>query len=737
MRGLLAASMPKNSKARIPLLDVALPEGEPHDTADIHDALVIREGDLALFMDANGDVPAGNTRGLGVYHADTRHLSAFDLYFHTSAPLVLLSTAELGFSSEHVLTNPTLTTASGQVIPRGTIEVRRQRVVGEALEESLRVTNYHDQPVDLRLHLDLGADFANIFNVRGLQAGRRRRKVASNAKGRRIEYEYLGIDGKLRRTLVAFDVRPARISPSEAVFRLRLRHRQVWRMQIVVSVAADRERTDHARRDSFQGMWESYERWLSACTQVSTDNQYFNRALSRSLSDLRMLWLNSPDGSAFPVAGVPWFDALFGRDSLIMGFQTIAFQPAIASETLKALGRWQGTEVDLDRDEEPGKILHELRRGELSMSGGPAGRPYYGSIDSTLLFLMLIADYYAWTADERLIRQLGPNIVAAIDWLYNYGEEGRTGYVKYERKAPGGLENQGWKDSADAIAHADGRKAKPPIGLVEVQGYLYAVKSRLGPVLRLLGLDSRSERMAAEARSLRRRFHEDFWIPAERYYALAIDGDGEPCETVASNVGHALWCGLISHRRAGDVIERMLQDDLYSGWGIRTISERNPRYNPLGYHLGTVWPHDNSIAAFGAKMYGFEEETNHVASAMFDAAMSFQYLRLPECFGGEPRTAHHQPVPYPIACRPQGWSAGAIPMLLHAIMGLAPNAADGELRIVRPRLPIWLKRVTVNRLRVGRGEIDLLYERRGAKTVVEVTSSTRGTRVELVDRWPM
>src|SRR3990172_7267748 len=673
--------MTSRAERELARYQATLPEGEPMGIEDIHDALIIREQDIFLLTDGNGNVPAGNDRGLGLYHADTRHLSGFNFYFHTSPPVVLLSTAELGFGSEHVLTNPQLRTADGQVIPRGTIEVRRQRVISGLLEETFQITNYHSEPVALELHLELEADFANIFEVRGLQRTRRGTLKPPVVAPESVTYEYHGLDGKVRRTVAAVSPRPQVITEAEAVMHVTLAHRQTWTGRITVSVGSALLATSPRvnRRDRFQRVIDSYQRWAGGCTRVFTDNESFNKALDRSLNDLRMLWAATEDGASYPAAGTPWFDALFGRDSLIIGLQTLAFRPEIARETLKALARWQGRELDPRHDEEPGKILHEYRRGEVSMVGEQPGRPYFGSIDATPLFLVLAAEYYAWTADRRLLQQLRPNILAAVDWLYRHGDMDGDGYAEYQKRSARGLVNQGWKDSEDAIVHADGSLPEPPIALAEVQGYVYAAKRRLGPVLEALGLSDLAARRAQEARALRRRFQADFWLPDERFYALALDGRKQACAAIGSNVGHALSSGIVTRERAAGIVERMLANDLFSGWGIRTLSRSNPRYNPLGYHLGAVWPHDNAIAAFGFKMYGFEEEAEEVATALFDAAISFPYSRLPELFGGEARSAPRAPVPYPVACRPQGWAAGAFPMLLHAILGLKADAPTGAL----------------------------------------------------------
>lgn len=729
----------KTTKGRLlTKLRRTLAEGEPMGIEDIHDALIIREGNAFLLTDQNGNVPVGNDRGLGLYHSDTRHLSGFHFYFHTSPPVVLLSTAELGFASEHVLTNPKLRNSNGQEIPLGRIQVRRQRVIADVLEETIQVTSYHDKPVTLELHFELAADFANIFEVRGYERKRRGKSKAPRETPGSVRYAYRGVDGAERRTVVTFVPKPRLLSAEGAVFQVSLSHRESWTAHITVSFERGKaSRAREERRARFKSVADSHERWLAGCTEVLTDNEFFNKVLHRSLSDLRMLWDETDEAGPYLAAGTPWFDALFGRDSLIVSLQTLAFRPQIARDTLKALARWQGKELDPWRDEEPGKILHEYRRGELSQSGELPFSPYFGSIDSTPLFLLLAAEYFAWTGDRRLMQQLRPNLLAAIDWLHQYGDTDGDGLVEYSKRSERGLLNQGWKDSNDAIVHGDGSLAEPPIATIEVQGYVYAAKRRIRPVLEALGLGSLGNRLAAEARALRRSVAESFWLEDERFYGLALDGKKQPCAAVSSNVGHALWTGLVTRDRADVVVERMLANDLFSGWGIRTLSRSNPRYDPLGYHLGTVWPHDNAVAAFGFKKYGFEDELNEVATGLFDAALSLPYYRLPELFAGDARNPYQSPVPYPVACRPQGWAAGAFPMILQAILGLQADGHDGVLRIVRPRLPYWLNAVQVRRLRVGRGEVDLQFRRRGQRMQVEVLASSGQAQVEIKKRWPL
>jgi glycogen debranching enzyme len=392
--------------------------------------------------------------------------------------------------------------------------------------------------------------------------------------------------------------------------------------------------------------------------------------------------------------------------------------------------------LDPWRDEEPGKILHELRLGEMSQAGELPYAAYYGSVDSTPLFLWLASEYYAWTGDLRLLKELRSSLVAALDWVETYGDPDSDGYLEYEKRSAKGLVNQGWKDSADSVIHAEGTIAQPPIALVEAQGYVYAARKGLAPVFEALGETDRAARLRSQAAILRRRFNRDFWLPDRSFYAMALDGEGRPCASITSNPGHALWSGIIARRRAVEVAERLLSNDMFSGWGIRTLSATSPRFNPIGYHLGTVWPHDNAIAALGLKKYAFEEELNEVATALFDAAVSFPYYRLPELFGGQARSAHHAPVPYPVACRPQAWAAGALPMILQAILGLCPRTPGQELLVVRPQLPYWLESVQLRGLRVGRGAVDLQFRRRGAKTTMNVLRASGGIQVARRNRWP-
>lgn len=702
---------------------------------DIGDALVVRERSTFLLTDPDGNVRAGNNKGFGVYHADTRHLSAYDLTLGGTRPVMLLSTAELGFAMEQVMTNPTLEHDGGRPINRGTVEIRRQRVVADVIEEMLRLTNFNPFPLTLHLLYELGADFADIFDVRGYKRERYGKRHAPAVGERSIEYSYTGIDNKRRQTKIELGRKPDYIDESTVLFRVTLPPRES--VELGMTIALDGHPARKPPRGRMATVAADYQRWTDGCTQVSTDNEFFNRVLTRSIRDVRMLWSETESGEQYPAAGTPWFDAPFGRDTCIMSMQMLAYRPEIARNSLRLLAKWQGKQVDLAHDEEPGKIPHELRFDELSRSGELPYGPYYGSIDSTPLFLMLAAEYYEWTADTRLIRVLLPAIVAAFEWMDEYGDAGGDGYLSYEKRSAKGLVNQGWKDSWDAVVHTTGALARAPIALVEAQGYAFAARMRLAPALEAIGETKLAERLRRDARRLYRRFNEDFWVEEENYYALALDGQRQPVASATTNPAHCLWAGLIAPQRANAVAERLMSDELFSGYGLRTLSDRNPRFNPIGYHLGTVWPHDNSIAAMGLKMYGCEGNVIDLATALFDASTSFPYFRLPELFGGDRRSSHGQPVPYPVACRPQSWAAGAFPLITQAMLGLKAEAPQKRLRIINPKLPPWLDHAWVRGLRIGQGSVTLQYRRQGDVTRVEVEEATGGIDVLFSQQWPL
>jgi len=465
----------------------------------------------------------------------------------------------------------------------------------------------------------------------------------------------------------------------------------------------------------------AYHAWERGTTSVDSDHELFNLVIKRSISDLRLLVNDGPGpDQRYVAAGVPWFTTLFGRDALISAFQALAFRPQIAVETLEVLAAHQATTDDPWHDAEPGKILHELRTGEMARSGELPHTPYYGSVDSTPLWLILFGATFDWTGDRGLVDRLWPNAMAALAWIDKYGDRDGDGFVEYERRSERGLLNQGWKDSSDAIRDRTGREAIPPIALAEVQGYVFDAKRRMARLARIRGDDELATRLDAEADALAKRFEAAFWVEDQRYYALGLDGKKKQADAIGSNPGQCLWSGIVAPERARDVVDHLLRPSMFSGWGIRTYGADQRGYNPIGYHTGTVWPHDTSLIAAGFKRYGFDDASNRLAGQMMEAAQGFPDYRLPELFCGFDKTDAHTPVPYPVACSPQAWAAGSSFLFLETMLGLRAHAERNELELLHPHLPDWLGKVTLTDLRVGDASVDLLFHRWRGTTSAEV-----------------
>jgi glycogen debranching enzyme len=564
----------------------------------------------------------------------------------------------------------------------------------------VEVRNDAAAPVELDLVLSYAAGFEHLFDVRGVP----KPPIAESAWiDHMLVFRARGADGRLRNTALTFDPIPDVETPGEATYHLAIEAGESRSVQVRIFLTdigdGDLEVIPPAQNavPSVHGL------------RVETSNPRFDAVLARSLEDLQML-VTRQEGQSFFAAGIPWFVALFGRDSLITGLQMLAYQPQIAAENLRLLARYQGARVDPWRDEEPGKIVHETRTGEkANLAQFPHAR-YYGSVDATPLFIILLGEYIRWTGDLGLWRELRGNVERAIQWLDASDHDG-DGFVDYERKAEAGLFNQGWKDSRNSIRHRDGSLAEPPIALVELQGYVYRARLAAAEICRLEGETEVASRLDLQARGLRRRFHRAFWLPEHQFFAVALQRGGRPVESVSSNPGHALWSGLLDPWAAPAVARRLLSRRMFSGWGIRTLAADEVAYDPEDYQVGAVWPHDNSLIVHGLKRYGFDRDALRVFSGLFDAALTFPDLRLPELFAGYSREEFPQPVGYPNACSPQAWAAGSMPFMLQSILGLEPDALRGLLRVVRPRLPYWLRQVTLRGLRVGKGSIDLRFAR--------------------------
>jgi len=697
-----------------------LREGEAAMVADIRGTLVVKEHNHFTLSDRDGNFPMGNRAGLGLYLGDTRHLSGYELSLGRVQPVVLVSTAHLGYAAEQQLTNRDLTTR-GRTVRKETLLISRERLAHDSgFYEEITVRNFNPFPVAIDLHLRFAADFADIFEVRGVGRDQRGVHRRPTIAGDTVTLTYDGLDDRRYQTALTFTPRPRHLGSTTMDHRAQVEPfgECVLRVRVAAHVTSlsesgnhddgrTPEETPYAAQQVARAQ-HSYEEWRATATRIVTESELFNATIDRSVADLRLL-VNRLDGQPYFAAGIPWFAALFGRDSLITALQTLAWKPDLAAGTLRLLARYQGTADDPWRDEEPSKILHELRTGELARTGRVPHTPYYGSIDATPLFLVLAAAYHDWTGDDALMRELLPHLDAALDWCRVWGDRDGDGYIEYARRSGQGLANQGWRDSGDGILFQDGHLPEPPIALVEVQGYLYAAYRGMARVLRALGDQNagRADELDERAAALKARFNRDFWLPDVDFYALGLDGEKRPIDAITSNPGQALWTGIVDETRAPAVAARLLGEDLFSGWGVRTLTRTAAAYNPLGYHLGTVWPHDNALVAAGLRRYGAAPQANRVLTGLHEAALEFPDHRLPELFAGIARSSYGAPIGYPVACSPQAWAAATLPFLLTDALGLHPSRGGRLLQIVRPILPSWFGDVRVRGLRVGETLIDL------------------------------
>ena len=724
----------------------------PIDKAtDLGSVQVLKHGNLFLLTDPFGDIHT-DSRGLGLYGNDTRLLSCSVLRVGGARPVVLQGSTGANYRGVIQLTNPTLDRnpddkiRPGQGLAGKKLGITRERLInGEALLERVTIVNFgeHEETVDVVL--ELAADAADIFEVRGYPR-ERGTLLPIAVTDTRVTFRYDGLDARRRRTHLALSDRATieQVVPgdtNDAGGSLRLRwvcglppggeYEISWTAwptegpaasQVAGTRVADRgELFPEPPRVSADEGAAAYHAWARSTAAVATDHELFNLTITRSMADLRLLVNEGPgEGQRYVAAGVPWFTTLFGRDSILTALQTLAFRPQLGVETLDVLASLQATEVDEWRDAEPGKILHELRAGETTKAGELPHSPYYGSVDSTPLWLVLLGATYDWTGDKGLVDRLWPNALAALEWIDKWGDRDGDGFVEYERHSSRGLYNQGWKDSGDAIRDRHGQISKPPIALAEVQGYVFDAKNRLAGLARMRGDEALATRLESDAEELRARFEAAFWVEDQRYYAMALDAEKRHADAIGSNAGHCLWSGIVAPARARDIADRLLSPSMFSGWGIRTYAADQPGFTPFGYHTGTVWPHDTSLTAAGLKRYGFQDEANRLVGHVFEAAQHFGEFRLPELFCGFDRETAPMPVPYPVACSPQAWSAASAFMFLQTMLGLRAHADRHELELLRPDLPDWLQKVTVTNLRIGEASVDLLFHRWRGTTSAEV-----------------
>ena len=689
---------------------------------DEHDQ-VLKDGESFAVFDRFGDIRAGGLGEEGIYHRGTRHLSALALRLAGGRPLLLGSTARTDNSRLAVdLTNAAYGEGEEHV-SHSLLHVARSKVLihGEC-HERLVVRSFARRPVRLELSVRFAADFADIFEVRGMQRSERGTRLPPHIGAREVLLRYRGLDGVIRRTRLTFSRRPDKLDEHHATFVLHLPDVRAVTLDLVISceTGSAGRRAPVSWDDATQRASRHLDRVMDGAVRVSSSNELLNEWLDRSLADMAMLTSRTVDG-LYPYAGVPWFSTAFGRDGIVAALQSLWVTPAIARGVLTFLAARQADAVDPARDAQPGKILHELRDGEMAALGEvPFGR-YYGSHDATPLFVMLAAAYWRQTDDTATVARLWPHVERAVEWMRTYGDPDGDGLLEYARDRETGLQQQGWKDSWDSVFHADGSLAEGPIALCEIQAYAYGAYRGAAELADALGHPRHASDLRDRAGALRSAFDAAFWDAELGTFALALDGQKQPCRVAASNAGHALLTGLALPERAPLVAEALMGDAGYSGWGIRTVAAGAARYNPMSYHDGSIWPHDNALIGLGLARYGLHERAARLLADQLDASRHFDLARLPELFCGFTRRPGEGPTRYPVACSPQAWAAGAAFMLVQAALGLEVDAPRRRVRFRNGCLPDTVSWVSIDGLRVGDAELDLVVERNPGGIDVRVT----------------
>jgi len=720
---------------------------------------VLKEGDLFIVSDELGDIPEVRRR-LGLYYRDTRYLSIFELTVNGQKPRLMASSCRQNCVCDKQLANPTLELPDGTSALARTISIQRSRFLSGGLHERITLYNYNPFPVPLSLGLSFASDFLDIFEIRGMEREKRGTLHKPDVSDSRLLLRYEGLDDVTRTTEVVFDVPPTSAKIEEPtpislrrattflpesidVASVTLFHppaaKVLWNLTlqareplcITLRVFAREEDVDTGPADFNEQLTLScqrYDDWGETCTLIETDNELFNQLLERSVLDMQMLMSPTPAGP-IPVAGIPWYACIKGPNACVTALQTLMLNPQIAVNTLRYLAQTQGVKSDPLHEEEPGKIVHEIRRGELAWTGETPHSAFYGSIDATPLFLILFAETMKWLGDDELYRELLPAAKSALEWIQCYGDIDGDNYVEYVTRGAG-TAGGGWRDSRGIVAYPDGGTVPEPLKLVQVQGYTYKAMMDMSELLASKGEDTIARGLAERARALKESFNRDFWMDKLHYLAEALDSSGQRVSTVTSKAGHCLYCGIVDEEKARYIVARLSSTDMACGWGICTVSRRDDRFNAMSYRGGSVWPHDNSLIVAGMKRHGYHWEVEEIATQLFEASQHFDYNRLPELYCGFPRNreAHSVPAEYPVACNPYGMAAGSAILLFQSMLGLEVDAAAKHLYLT-PRLPNWIQHATVRNLRIGDHTVNLHFDRRADVTRFDISDNEAGVEV--------
>jgi glycogen debranching enzyme len=698
-----------------PSLDASIALGDTGEPRVPSRLYALKDKDTFIVADGFGDIVG---LGDGLFHNDTRILSRFRLLLGSHLPSLLsaaIAQDNVFFTSHSA--NQDLPAPGGPVAPPGVLHIERKRFLWEErLYERITLVNYSRDEVLIPVTIEFGADFRDMFEVRGLRRKARGRLGPAELDGRSVRFSYCGLDGVERASVIAFSDPPGRLTEGHAEYMYPMRPEGRLELYLEIGLHAGPAPTRERFRAAAARAEVDMRRRVRHGARLRSSGRLFNDWLAKSRADLALLTTQMETGP-YPYAGIPWFSTAFGRDAILTAWQILWFEPSLAKGVLTYLAAHQAEEVSAFRDSTPGKIMHETRKGEMAALGEvPFGR-YYGGVDTTPLYVALAGAYAERTGDLALIDHLWPTLERAVQWIEQFGDTDGDGLIDYARGEAGGLANQGWKDSQDSIFHTDGRFPQGPIALVEVQGYAFAAYRAMARFARLREDLAAATRWEARAEQIREAVERRFWMPDKGFYGIAIDGAGDLCQVRGSNPGHLLFSGLPEAGRGMQTGRQLLSPAFNSGWGVRTLAHGEARFNPMSYHNGSVWPHDTAICAMGLSRYGERDGVVRLTSELFEAAVSFG-MRLPELFCGFPRFAGEPPVGYPVACLPQAWAAGSVFMLLQACLGLTVDGLAGEVAIVDPRLPIGIDRLWIEGLRVGDEKLDLRFENMGDRVAV-------------------
>ena len=666
--------------------------------------LTLNYGDTFGIFDRWGDIKQFGTCVQGIYHQGTRFISDMELELNHYRPMLLSSNIKNENEMLSVdLTNPDISNEQDIVIPKGTLHISRSKFLQDGTcHELIILFNYGSHSYETELEITFDADFRDIFEVRGMERKQRgKQQIPVITSNNHVMLSYKGLDNIERQTNLHFDPVPATIKENRVVYKITLAPKEAYSINCTSAFSVYANPVIFEPYSiAFNKIKTGMEKSKEMVAEIYTDNEQFNNWINRSKNDLLSLLVQTPYGS-YPYAGVPWYNTVFGRDGTFTALETLWVAPNIAKGVLLYQANRQAKELKPLQDAEPGKILHEIRSGEMAETGEIPFKLYYGSIDTTPLFIVLAGQYLKRTDDLITIRDIWDNILLALDWIKKYGDMDGDGFVEYQRKAESGLANQGWKDSHDSISHENGDLASFPIALCEVQGYVYDAKQEAAYIAQRLGYYEMAERLLKEAEELKQHFNEVFWDESLGSYILALDGDKQPCRVISSNVGHLLYSGIATQERAARIANLLMHDDMFNGWGIRTLSSKSARFNPMSYHNGSVWPHDTAITAYGFARYGMMAQALRLMQGLFDASLFIELQRLPELFCGFPFRRGEAPTAYPVACSPQAWSVAAVFLLLQASLRITFDGHNKRLTLYKPMLPDYLTRIRISNLRFG------------------------------------